>query len=194
VARLQAGPPLCAINGADLQHFDWTQCAGLASFSIAAISHLRRGRQSAGSNHLTRPWWLGLSAVYAMLCIELIANTRHTLLRMIGASLGLGDHYGARKPAQVAMLVVLAILIALLIAKAVSVIRRWPGIGWALTLGLCSAGLFVAEVISLHQLDAIFYAKIGPVMLIGWAWLVLGITAAGIAFASARPAPARVSY
>ena len=173
-----------------MQHVDWTQYAGLASFSIAAISHLRTGRQPGGTDHLTRPWWFGLSAVYVLLCIELIANTRHTLLRMIGASIGLGDHYNARRPAQVAMLVLLAILITWLIAKAVPVIRRRPGIGRALMLGFCSAGLFVTEVISLHQLDAIFYVKIGPVMLIGWAWLVLGIIAAAIAFASARPATA----
>jgi hypothetical protein len=177
-----------------LQQVNWTQCAGLASFGIAGIAHLRTGRQNAGSDQLAKSWWLSLSALYGVLCIELIANTRHTFLRTIGTNTGLANYYDARRPGQVAMVLLLAIVITWLITKAIPVMRRRPGIGWALMLGLCSAGLFLTEVISLHQLDAIFYAKVGPVMLIGWAWLVLGFIAAVIAFASARPASCPVSH
>ena len=170
--------------------FNLTQCIGLASFGLATITYSNAARQNSACDEPNRRCWLILSALYAILFLELIANTRHSALRKIGLILGLGDQYEYRRPLQLFIIVVTTIIVLCLIAKLYKVILDLPLVGLSLLIAAFSVILFFIEIISLHQLDAILYARIGTIMVIGCFWLVLGLTASAIALANI-PTPSK---
>lgn len=133
-----------------------------------------------------------LAMFYALLCVELVANTRHTLLRTIGGIFGLGSYYMDRRPVQLAALAILVGLVVWLAWRTMRTAARRPGVRSARIVALAATSLFAAEIVSLHQIDAVMYRRIGPVMLIGWLWLACGVCAAIVAV-GARPARKRRS-
>jgi hypothetical protein len=46
--------------------------------------------------------------------------------------------------------------------------------------------LFTIEAISLHAVDALMYAYIGPVLAIGWAWAALALTITAAALVAGK--------
>jgi hypothetical protein len=68
--------------------------------------------------------------------------------------------------------------------------ERWrQGAGGAARLAasitIAVSALFAIEMVSLHAVDAVFYRPIGPVLMLGWVWVIAaaGICAAAIQFA-----------
>lgn len=151
------------------------------------ISSLHVARQSATIDKFNRRWWFILSIMYATIFLELIANTRHNLLKIIGFGVGMGYHYNERRPVQVLLTLTIVILVVWLkfILNKFILIQSWTR--RALMIGVSSVSLLILEIISLHQVDAVIYAKIGPIMVIGWLWLVLGFLASAIASAAVHP-------
>ncbi|MBJ6122756.1 hypothetical protein [Sphingomonas mollis] len=168
-----------------MPQINWTQTAGLTGFALAAIFCWRAAGRQRG------PWRL-LAIFYAVLCGEIVAGIRHTLLRTMGGIFGLGSYYMDRRPVQLAALAILIGLAVWLAWRTMRTAARRPGARPARIVALVAAGLFAAEIVSLHQVDAVMYRRIGPVMLIGWLWLACGVVAAIIAV-GARPTRKRRS-
>jgi hypothetical protein len=66
-----------------------------------------------------------------------------------------------------------------------------PAARVAASLTIVLLALFAIETISLHEIDAIFYLRIGPVLLVGWLWAVAsaGICLAALNSLAKRPNP-----
>ena len=156
---------------------DANAVAGLSAFAAAAAAclrvSLRRGRSAA--------LWGTLAALHAAWALEIVLNLRYRFRAAILPLLQDRGLYGSRTAWQG-----VAIVVALLIgaALAVWVWRRHRDNGAALgaIAGTALAlMLLVVETISLHRLDAVMYAEVGPLVLLAWAW----IGAAAIVIASA---------
>ena len=172
---------------------NWTEWAGLIGFGSAAVAHLRAAQGGARGGRSARRWWHGLALAYALACIEVVAGTRHQLLRLLAFSSSLGELYAYRRPFQAGVLFVLVLLVGWITSRMIRSTRGGP-VRLAAVIALWVACLFLAEVISLHQIDALMYQKLGPIMVIGWLWLALGLFAASVAVAARRrslPRPVR---
>ena len=163
---------------------DANAVAGLSAFAAAAAAclrvSLRRGRSAA--------LWETLAALHAAWALEIVLNLRYRFRAAILPLLQDRGLYGSRTAWQGA-----AIVVALLIGAALAAWawRRHRGDGAALgaIAGTALAlMLLVVETISLHRVDAVMYAEVGPLVLLAWAW----IGAAAIVIASAlRSSPDR---
>ena len=156
---------------------DANAIAGLSAFAAAAAAclrvSLRRGRSAA--------LWGTHAALHAAWALEIVLNLRYRFRAAILPLLQDRGLYGSRTAWQGA-----AIVVALLIGAALAAWawRRHRGDGAALgaIAGTALAlMLLVVETISLHRVDAVMYAEVGPLVLLAWAW----IGAAAIVIASA---------
>ena len=164
-----------------MHQINWTQLFGLTAFGLAGVSHCLAAVQTPTKQRQSRRWWLILSALYILICFELIENFRHDLLNYIGITMSLGEHYNERQPIQIIALFVIAssVIWLIFVLRNAQIIEY---LGWALIAGVCTICLFMLEVVSLHQMDAVLYQPAGPVLLIGWLWLLCGLAATAIAF------------
>ena len=75
------------------------------------------------------------------------------------------------------------LLAALIVLIMIQLVRKAPT--WPSAIGRCATaavlGIFVAESVSLHGADAIFYRPAGPVLFIAWLWLGCGWVSAAAA-------------
>jgi len=164
-----------------------TQLLGILSFSLTTVTCLLAARRSADA----RVWKL-LTFVNALFLIEIIVGFRfrildwaHTLLRERGEYQQLHGKDQAVAILALAVASITTILFLLLFRIA----RPAARIGASLTIMVLA--LFSIETISLHEIDAIFYLRMGPVLLVGWLWAVAsaGICLAALISRTKRPNP-----
>lgn len=161
MVAIVGGPSLTRIAGVI------AYAAGLA-FCTGRWRQLRRdgqGRRLFGS----------LALVQLVLLLDIVFNWRWKLHAMVDwAAAGLGVYELRRGPQLLALcgLAALAVLLALLI-----VVRFRGRMGAALALGgtLLSVVLRGVEVVSYHNADAVLYASVGGVMIVGLAWITLAL-------------------
>lgn len=158
-----------------------TMWAGIAAFGVAALLAwvaARGSRREATA-------WRAIAVANGLLVIEMVANLRHRLHGMVARLFEMEGFYGARRGPQALMLVLLAAGVAAIAVSLVGRMRRAGGPARiAALLTMLTLALFGAEIISLHQVDRLLYARIGPMMTIAWSWLALGFGTAALALAS----------
>lgn len=150
---------------------DYTQIVGIMVFAIAATAaFVRGGRQ-----------WISVGLVNALLCVEVVMNWRYAIRDAVVAVLQQENAYRGRAPWQVAMLVVLAIVGAILF---IWLQRRFHGrLRVAVLATAAMIVLFTIMLISLHGVDRLLYAPAGPIMRVAWLWVA---GAAAVVWASRR--------
>jgi hypothetical protein len=116
--------------------------------------------------------WKVLSFVNAFLLLEVIVKFRFLVLEFARATLrqeGLYDELHGRIQAIVVVTIAAG---ALLVAILVLLWRPIPGgaarVAASMTVVILTS--FVMEMISLHQLNAVLYRTVGPLLMIGWVW------------------------
>jgi len=159
---------------------DANAVAGLSAFAAAAAACLRVALRRRGAAAL----WGTLAALHAFWALEILLNLRYRFRAALIPLLQDRGWYGSRTTWQGA-----AIVAALLIGTALAgwLWRRHRGDGAAVgaIVGTALAlMLLVVETISLHRVDAVMYAQVGPLVLLVWTW----IGAAAIVIASALAA------
>lgn len=144
---------------------DPTQVAGITAFSGAALTCFCVRRRA----------WFVVGAINAALALECVLNMRHRKHDLVLEIMG--PYYDQRAVLQIG-LIILALAIAAGFTTLLLRRKGWgvPPIVIAAT-GFALA-LFSVETISLHDVDAFFYQTIAGLLLIGWIWVVLGLTIA----------------
>ena len=151
---------------------DATQWAGVSAFGAAALTCFALRRRA----------FLALGMINTCLAAECALGWRHRLHNF--AIELMGAHYAERFWPQIGLIALALAALALFLRTMKAQRRRALRNPIALT-GLALA-LFGIETISLHGVDRIFYASFGPVLLIGWAWILLGFSIAATAAAASR--------
>jgi uncharacterized membrane protein len=148
-----------------------TEIAGFLAFVPAALTSSLASFRTR--NRADSRIWAIIAAVYYLLAIEILANTRFIGEDLLRRLLRDTNEYAARRPPQAAAL--LAVM-ALTIVVSVAIVRRVPGriTRFATLATIAVVELFICESVSLHAVDAILYAPAGPIILIGWGWLAFG--------------------
>lgn len=143
---------------------DATQWAGLSAFGCAA----------GGCMTFRVPKGPFLGAINACLAAECVLGLRHSLHNRAIALLGV--YYPEREPFQIALIILIGLAGLILVRLA----RRSRSISWRAdtpTLATIAALLlFTIETVSLHAVDRLVYRPAGALLVIGWLWIVLGVT------------------
>ncbi len=164
-----------------------TELAGLLAFAPTALLCVTAARSSPKRQ---RRDWAMLAGLYALLTVEIVASGRHRLDGLLAGWLRAEHLYPDRRPVQAAAIL---LLIALGWLAARHVVQR----GSTRRLRIARAAtaavilLFAIESVSLHAVDGLLYRPVGPILLIGWLWLVCGWTTAAAASSSAVSPNAR---
>ena len=142
-----------------------TQAIGVTAFGMAAMSCLLVGKTGN---------WRALAGIYLIFATEIAIGLRHRAHLGIDHLLQSAGLYVARSVFQVLLLGVMVLSVAWLAGRfvrraALRQARRAEHIAWVPTI--LTGGLFGAEIISLHAIDAHLYARTGGVMSIAWLWL-----------------------
>ena len=157
-----------------------TQLAGLFVFGCAAVA-CAFAAQVCGE----RRWWR-LAAVSAACVLEVALGLRHRAHDLVDAVLQAGGWYAARSHTQVLLLAIVALLAAGTLAWLLSLRGTAVEIRVAAAASIAALWLFTIEAISLHAVDALMYAYIGPVLAIGWAWAALALTITAAALVAGK--------
>jgi predicted membrane-bound spermidine synthase len=157
-----------------------TQLLGVLSFAAATIACLSALRRSGSRD---RRIWKVLALTNGMLLIETALGLRFRILELARASLKAEGLYN-QMHGEVQGIVVVSIAAIALIFATLFLLRSQVA-GGAVRVAACmtiaNMAVFAVEMVSLHELYAVFYRPVGPVALIGWLW---AITAAGISLAA----------
>ena len=148
-----------------------TEAAGFIAFVPAASAALI----AAIADRLpsARKSWVLIGTVYMLLSIEILASTRHRLGIALREWLRATHLFSERRPVQAALILV---IVAFVLLAAFILVRRAPTRTLAIASGATAAavGIFFVETVSLHVVDGVAYAALGPILLIGWLWLACG--------------------
>lgn len=154
-----------------------TRVAGFAVYAIATLACGLRGRTAGGLRGVK---WVLVAAGFALLAIDLMLGWRHGLAGLLSEVFTQWGLREARRPIQVAVLGGLAVLGAGGLLVMNLLIFRHTGVGFRLAAtGLSGAvGMVLVEVLSLHQVDAVLYARVwGDLMGIALVWIACAAAA-----------------
>lgn len=157
-----------------------TQLTGLLVFGCAALACAFAG-QVCGE----RRWWR-LAAVSSACMLEVALGLRHRAHDLVDAVLQAGGWYASRSHTQVLLLAIVALLAAGTLAWLLSLRGMAAAIRVGAAASIAALWLFTIEAISLHAVDALMYAHIGPVLAIGWAWAALALIITAAALVAAK--------
>jgi len=161
-----------------------TEAAGFIAFIPAAIAAFIAA--IADRRPPVRNGWALIGAIYVMLSAEILASTRHRLGIVLREWLRATHLFPERRPVQAALILV---ILAIVLLAAFALVGRAPARTLAAATGATAAalGIFIVETVSLHAVDGLVYAPLGPILLIGWLWLVCGSVTIAAALWSIRP-------
>jgi len=161
---------------------DANAVAGLSAFAAAAAACHRVALRRRGAAAL----WGTLAALHAWWALEILLNLRYRFRAALIPLLQDHGWYASRTTWQAAAIVA-ALLVGTALAAWLWRRHRDDGAAVGAIAGTALAlMLLVVETISLHRVDAVMYAQVGPLVLLAWAW----IGAAAIVIASALVASA----
>jgi hypothetical protein len=128
-----------------------------------------------------------LMLIESVLLMDIAFNWRWMLHQLLVDFAQSKHEYGLRKEPQFIAVVILA---ALLLLGLLAVRRFFRGRGTALALSgvVLSLALWCTEVVSLHEVDHVFYHRLGPIMAVSLLWIVACLmTSRGILIESPGP-------
>jgi hypothetical protein len=164
-----------------------TQLLGILSFSLTTVACLHAARRAPDARV-----WKVLTFVNALFLIEVIVGFRFRVLDWARTLLRERSEYqqlhGKDQAVAIIALAAAAVtmLLFLLLFRIATPATR---VGTSLTIVLLA--LFAIETVSLHEIDAVFYLRMGPVLLVGWIWAAVsaGICLAALNSRTKRPNP-----
>lgn len=139
-----------------------TQWLGILGFGAAGLVCIGIRRAS----------WTPIGFLNLLYSAECVLGWRHELGGLGAAALG--EHYSERAPLQIILIFGALLIGSALLAWAHWTVRKGSE-RIALTASVISGGIFAAEIISLHDVDAVLYRTVGRALLIGWLWLGLAL-------------------
>lgn len=158
-----------------------TQAVGAISFFIVVVAAALAWRLARDDKRL----WGGIALVHVLLTAEMAFEMRFPMAASLRSLLRGVDLYGERRAWQAGLLIALLVL---LVPVLLAVSRRCgSAAAIALVTTVLTAFIFVMEGVSLHQVDAVLYWEIGPVLLVGWVWVGLAAMTTLAAAAVMRP-------
>jgi hypothetical protein len=155
---------------------------GLLAFSAALIACLIAAQRSETRGART---WNVLALINFLFDIEIYFGSRYRITELAKTLLKTEDLYAELHGSVQEVIIIAVAAIAFII---VTLFLFWRPIAGsaarvATSITIAVLALFVIETISLHELDAIFYRPIGPLLMLGWVW---GIAATGICLAALK--------
>ena len=159
-----------------------TQLAGLLSFAAATIACLIATRRSGSRDATT---WKLLALMNCLFLIEIFSGLRFHIHDLVKAILKAEGLYAQMHGWIQEIIDILVAIIALIFVTLFLFWRQVAGgaARVAVSMTIVVVALFAIETVSLHELRAVFYQPIGPVLVIGWLW---AIAAAGICLAATQ--------
>lgn len=136
-----------------------TNTLGIAALLIAAMI--------AGS--LSRKDWLAIAALLVAMALVIATGAHWMLHDTVRAMLMNNGDYAGHAGLQIAIMV--AVLLAVGVAGVRITLSRRGARRWAWLTVMALIALFCVQAISIHGIDGLLGRGIGPVMLVGWAWL-----------------------
>ncbi|MEP2873049.1 MAG: hypothetical protein ABJP02_12985 [Parasphingorhabdus sp.] len=139
------------------------------------------------TNRVIWPW---LAIIYLVFALELVVGLRHGLRMTVNDVMQSADFYDERASIQwmlVAFLMACVLILPALYRISKSKLGPLPKNHFAAIMAtVILLLLFVLELISFHQVDALLYHISGGIMVIAWMWVAMAfvaVTAALIAIA-----------
>ena len=149
-----------------------TQVTGLIVFVASALSCGWTVRRTSGRLAVL---WRCLAVAQFLFLLEIMLGLRHQVHGWVDALLQQQGWYAHRRPVQVALLALSFVGLGFALTP---MLRMFSGSPWVRLAAIASfvvLVLFGLEMISLHQIDTVLYCPVGPVMLIAWMWVALGV-------------------
>lgn len=157
-----------------------TQWLGLLVFALATAACARAAARQPSP-------WRWMAAGQASCFAEVLVGLRWRVHEWADSMMQNEGWYATRQALQWPLLI---LVLAGLLVGAVMLTRHWrrrdagAWVAIMATWGACV--LFAVETVSLHQIDAILYAPVGPVMVVALLW-TLGALAAAVAALRVAP-------
>jgi len=162
--------------------FDPTRVAGTVAFGAAALACFHAAAVTPRRSYL---WWL-LGAVQLACLLEVLLGLRYGWHDTVKSLLQERGWYASRGQWQAELLAVALALIAVLAIFA-AWRHRVDGAGRVAIAGTAlGVSLLGTEAISLHRVDAIMYARLGPFDALVWMWLAAAAIVVTAALARRR--------
>jgi hypothetical protein len=146
---------------------DPTRVAGTLAFGTAALACLRAG---ALAPRRAVTWWI-LAALQVACVVEVLLGTRYGLHEALNRVLQARGWYASRGQWQAELLAATLALIAGAMLYSAWRHRDDAAATLAIVGTAMGVALFVAETISLHRIDAVMYAEVGPLVVLAWMWI-----------------------
>lgn len=162
-----------------------TQLAGICAFILPTIFHILRKRQT--DSHLFL-----LAIFYLLLAAEVIIGNRHLLSDALSSWLADTWLYSNRRGIVAVIIISGLALLATTTFYYITKLHTHLINRISLMIACLTVALFILETASLHQIDAILYMPMGPILLIGWLWLLLGSAASLTALSSRQRKHSRI--
>ena len=158
----------------------WTRVLGLVSYTVpilmCAFGLSRRRRVGTKGRILAV-----VAGVQLALLLDMTFNWRWLLHEVWMQEAAAFHVYEFRRTPQLISLVVLVGLVSGSVGLAIYRLRRRPGVALAVAGTVCSIGVWCAETLSYHFLDAVLYRMVGSVMAVAFVWLGLSsVTGLGL--------------
>jgi hypothetical protein len=158
-----------------------TQLTGLLSFIVATIACLVAARRLISRD--ARVWYL-LAFANFLFFIEICFGLRFRITeRAIEILKARGIYNLLHGSYQKILDLVIATIAAIFVILVLTRYQVGGAARFALILTIAVLCLFAIETVSLHEVDAMLYRPIGPVLTVGWLW---AIAAAAICWAATR--------
>lgn len=149
-----------------------TQLIGVLSFALTTIACLLATYRSRDART-----WKVLALLNALFFVEIIVGLRFRVLDLARTHLQEKGLYlqlhGEDQAVVIVALMAAAVILVLLLLFLPRVAGPAARVGTSLTILLLA--LFAIETVSLHDIDAVFYRRVGPVLLVGWLWATASV-------------------
>jgi hypothetical protein len=169
-----------------LEGISSTRISGELSYAVtlaAAVWVTYKQRSSAGARVFGSPvstrFIAGVNPMLTVACVQFVLlldmafNWRWKLHDFLAGDAEANNLYAGRRPVQVLVLEILAVLLICAAGLLIFRLRHRPGVAIAMAGTLLSLGMWCTEVISYHNVDHILYHMVGSLMVVSFIWIAL---------------------
>jgi len=167
-----------------VSEINYTQWAGIMGAGIAMLACML----SIWRFRSSRQTWSILSLFYLLFLLEILRGYRHDVHDLFENNvLPHLSLYAEKQTVQIILIIIATCLASLIAGWLISRIRSRPATEQiAIFTSLMIFLLTVIEAIGWNLIDAILYKFIGPIMFIGWLWIIGCMITTSAAFLSNR--------